>query len=223
MRFVGVNGKKQKTEIIQVNSTEYLRIVDLMINQGGVLLFRSGSVVRIARQPIGVCMQNNNLGVAMKLGMRRLASGVCILSAQTAEGEMFAMTVSSVTSVSDNPASLLVCINKLVSQHSYLSTPGTRFAINALNSNQQDLSNLCAGREQGRDRFSLGSWQQDEYSVPYLTDAQAVFFCEADKVMEYGTHHIVVGKIHQVLVGEDDVNPLLYVDGGYGYLARSKE
>lgn len=156
----------------------------------------------------------------MKLGMRRLASGVCILSAQTVEGEWFGMTVSSVTSVSDNPASLLVCINKLVSQHEYLSTPGTRFAVNALNSDQQDLSNLCAGREQGRNRFSIGSWQQDEYGVPYLTDAQAVFFCEADKVLEYGTHHIVVGKIHQVLVGEDEVDPLLYVDGRYGLLMR---
>ena len=165
-------------------------------------------------------MQNNNVGVAMKLGMRRLASGVCILSARTENGELFAMTVSSVTSVSDSPASLLVCINKTVSQHDYLSTPGTHFAINALNSGQQDLSNLCAGREQGRDRFSIGAWQQDENGVPYLTDAQAAFFCQADKVMEYGTHHIVVGKIHQVLVGEDDVNPLLYVDGRYGLLAR---
>lgn len=167
-------------------------------------------------------MQNDKLGVAMKLGMRRLASGVCILSARTEDGELFAMTVSSVTSVSDNPASLLVCINKSVSQHDYLSTPGTHFAINALNSNQQDLSNLCAGREQGRDRFSLGNWQHDEDDVPYLVDAQAVFFCQADKVMEYGTHHIVVGKIHQVLVGEDDVDPLLYVDGRYGLLMRSE-
>jgi flavin reductase (DIM6/NTAB) family NADH-FMN oxidoreductase RutF len=166
-------------------------------------------------------MQNNNLGVAMKLGMRRLASGVCILSACADNGESFAMTVSSVTSVSDNPASLLVCINKLVSQHAYLSTLGNHFAINALNSNQQDLSNLCAGREQGRNRFSLGDWQRDENGVPYLTDAQAVFFCQADMVAEYGTHHIVVGKIHQVLVGEDGVNPLLYVDGRYGLLAQS--
>ena len=167
-------------------------------------------------------MQNSSLGAAMKLGMRRLASGVCILSARLDDGEQFAMTVSSVTSVSDNPASLLVCINKQVSQQLHLSTRGNHFAINALAFSQQELSNLCAGREEGRNRFSLGQWHSDEESLsPYLTDAQAVFFCEVDAVTEYGTHNIVIGRIHQVLVSEEDVNPLLYVDGGYGSLARS--
>lgn len=167
-------------------------------------------------------MQNNNLGAAMKLGMRRLVSGVCILSARMDNGERFAMTVSSVTSVSDNPASLLVCINKQVSQQGFLSTLGNRFAINVLSSTQEDLSNLCAGREEGRHRFSVGDWHQDEeYGVPYLSDAQAVFFCQADVVTEYGTHHIVVGQIQQVLVSEGKVDPLLYVNGGYGRLAGS--
>lgn len=166
-------------------------------------------------------MQNNNVGVAMKLGMRRLASGVCILSARMDDGELFAMTVSSVTSVSDNPASLLVCINKQVSRQMYLSTPGSRFAINVLASDQKDLSDLCAGREQGSDRFSLGAWhQEDESGVPYLTDAQAVFFCRSDMVAEYGTHHIVVSRIHQVLVSEGKVDPLLYVNGRYGLLTE---
>lgn len=165
-------------------------------------------------------MKNDSLGVAMKLGMRRLASGVCILSTRVDEEELFAMTVSSVTSVSDNPASLLVCINKQVSKEKHLSTVGNRFAVNALSYHQQDLSNLCAGRDEARNRFELGAWHQDEdYKIPYLTDAQAVFFCQTDKVMEYGTHSIVVGCIHQVLVSETDVNPLLYVDGRYGLLA----
>jgi len=135
------------------------------------------------------------------------------------EEELFAMTVSSVTSVSDNPASLLVCINKQVSKEKHFATVGNRFAVNALSYHQQDLSNLCAGRDDSRDRFELGAWQQDEdYKIPYLTDAQAVFFCQTDKVMEYGTHSIVVGRIHQVLVSETDVNPLLYVDGRYALL-----
>lgn len=166
-------------------------------------------------------MQNNNLGVAMKLGMRRLASGVCILSARTDIGETFAMTVSSVTSVSDNPPSLLVCINKQVSQQAYLATHGNHFVINALSVSQKNLSDLCAGREQGLNRFSQGAWHTDEdYGVPYLTDAQAVFFCQSDLVVEYGTHHIVVGRIHQVLVSEEKVDPLLYADGHYGSLTK---
>jgi flavin reductase (NADH) len=84
-------------------------------------------------------MKNNNLGASMKLGMRLLLSGVSILTARMDYSELFAMTVSSVTYVSDNPASLLVCINKQVSQQGFLSTLGNRFVINVLSPNHEVL------------------------------------------------------------------------------------
>lgn len=160
-------------------------------------------------------MQDNQLSQLMKLGMRRLAAGVCVLSMRTDTGEPFAMTVSSVTSVSDNPASLLVCINKQVSQQGHLSTLGNEFAINILSEDQQDISNLCAGRELGRDRFALGAWATNARNLPYLEDAQAVFFCKVDMASVYGTHHIVVGLINDVVVGDAPPAPLVYVNGRY--------
>lgn len=160
-------------------------------------------------------MQNSQLSQLMKMGMRRLAAGVCVLSTRTDAGELFAMTVSSVTSVSDDPASLLVCINKQVSQEGHLSTLGNQFAVNILSHDQQDVSNICAGREFGRDRFCVGEWAQDEAGLPYLADAQAVFFCRVDMASSYGTHHIVVGLIHTVKVSESEPFPLIYVDGRY--------
>lgn len=163
-------------------------------------------------------MQNNQLSQSMKLGMRRLASGVCVLSTRTDNGEPFAMTVSSVTSVSDSPASLLVCINKQVSQQGHLSTLGNQFAINILGEDQQDISNICAGREEGRDRFGIGAWSTDSHGVPYLTDSQAVFFCKVDMASVYGTHHIVVGLIHDVIVSDRSLAPLIYIDGHYAHL-----
>jgi flavin reductase (DIM6/NTAB) family NADH-FMN oxidoreductase RutF len=160
-------------------------------------------------------MHNKSVSEAMRLGMRRLASGVCVISANI-EGQGFAMTASSVTSVSDNPASLLVCINKMVSQQSYFATQGSLFAVNILGDGHQDISNLCAGREPGRDRFSLGQWSVDKTS-PYLKDAQAVFFCETDMLISYGTHQIVIAHIRSVNVGEMDFAPLVYGNGGYGH------
>ena len=162
------------------------------------------------------------LGMAMKMGMRRLASGVSVLSTRTDDGERFAITVSSVTSVSDNPASLLVCINRQLSLEGHLATPGTPFAVNILSADQKDISNLCAGFEGDTPRFSRGNWQQGRDDVPYLADAQATFFCRSDQVMTYGTHHIVVARIIDVSLGELEVDPLLYVDGGYGFLASSQ-
>jgi flavin reductase (DIM6/NTAB) family NADH-FMN oxidoreductase RutF len=165
-------------------------------------------------------MQNNNLAVAMKLGMRRLASGVCVLSTNLQNNQRFAMTVSSVTSVSDSPASLLVCINQLVSQQGHLATLGSQFAVNVLSTSHQDVSNICAGRAPTQDRFEIGKWDEDDTGLPVLADAQAVFICQTDQVTTYGTHKIIIGAIHKVIVNEIDVDPLLYADGSYGLFGR---
>lgn len=165
-------------------------------------------------------MQNNNLAVAMKLGMRRLASGVCVLSTKLANEQRFAMTVSSVTSVSDSPASLLVCINQQVSQQGHLATKDSRFAINVLSVGHEDVSNLCAGREPTRDRFETGNWREDETGLPILADALATFICQTDQVMTYGTHKIVIGAIQKVILSDGQVDPLLYADGCYGAFMR---
>lgn len=166
-------------------------------------------------------MQNNNLAVSMKLGMRRLASGVCVLSTRLDNNQRFAMTVSSVTSVSDSPASLLVCINQQVSQQAHLATRGSQFAINVLSVDHQDVSNICAGRHQPtKDRFEVGHWDEDDTGLPVLADAQAVFICQTDQIMTYGTHKIVIGVIHKVILNGAEVNPLLYADGSYGAFSR---
>lgn len=164
-------------------------------------------------------MQSKSISDEMRLGMRRLASGVCVISAHI-QGESFAMTASSVTSVSDSPASLLVCINKMVSQQEYFSTQGSVFAVNILGDEHQAISNLCAGREPGRDRFSEGNWTLDKAS-PYLADAQTVFFCETDMLISYGTHQIVIAHIKRVIIGNVEFSPLLYADGSYGRFVRA--
>jgi flavin reductase (DIM6/NTAB) family NADH-FMN oxidoreductase RutF len=164
-------------------------------------------------------MDGKSLSEAMRLGMRQLASGVCVIAARIGN-ENFGMTASSVTSVSDSPASLLVCINKMVSQQQYFSTQGSSFSVNILGAGHQAISNLCAGREPGRDRFSLGNWQHDA-AAPYLQDAQATFFCETDMFISYGTHQIVIAQIKGVQKGEVGFAPLLYADGSYGQFVRS--
>ena len=161
-------------------------------------------------------MQNDSLAVSMKLGMRRLASGVCVLSTSLGGDERFAMTVSSVTSVSDSPASLLVCINQAVSQQAHLSSPDAGFAINVLAVEHQDVSNICAGRDPSRNRFEVGQWGRDESGLPILLDSPAVFICKTDKVITYGTHKIIVAAINHVIINGARVEPLLYANGGYG-------
>jgi flavin reductase (DIM6/NTAB) family NADH-FMN oxidoreductase RutF len=159
-------------------------------------------------------MQDNQLAQLMKQGMRRLASGVCVLSAKLSDGEAFVMTVSSVTSVSDNPPSLLVCINRQIQRHAELLPIGSRFVINLLRADQSEISNLCAGRYEDKDRLSLGRWVNNDWM--FLEDSQVSFCCVTDKVMNYGTHEILVGRIQEVKIHADNVDPLVYANGQYG-------
>ncbi|MCB1616503.1 MAG: flavin reductase [Pseudomonadales bacterium] len=154
---------------------------------------------------------------AMKAGMRRLASAVSIVSLSDDDNQRHAMTVSSVTSLSDNPASLLVCINKSAAC-STAFRPERLFAINILKNHQQDLSGICAGQEQGEQRFIKGNWAQ-EGSVPYLPDADASIFCKNVKIVEYGTHIIVIGNVEKVITADDEPRPLLYLNGSYHTLS----
>lgn len=155
--------------------------------------------------------------LALKNGMRRLASGVSILAARGLDGASFAMTVSSVTSVSIDPPSLLVCVNCETSICPVLS-PGTAFTINVLAQRHREVSIVCASGIQGEERFETGHWLRPEGRAPQLADAEAAFYCTVGKIMTYGTHNIIVGEIAEVQTAESAPDPLIYLDGGYRQL-----
>lgn len=156
----------------------------------------------------------HDLVQAMKDGMRRLVSGVSVISTFGADGQGFAMTVSSVTSVSDAPPSLLVCINQSTRIAPVLSI-GQRFAVNVLGQSHQDVSIQCSTGEQNEKRLQTGNWCLDAGQIPYLKDAEAVFECVVDQSIPYGSHDIVVGKIVLVRMDKKSAAPLVYANGGY--------
>lgn len=158
----------------------------------------------------------DNPSTALRAGMRRLAASVCVITAVDSSGQRHAMTATAVTSVSDDPASLLVCVNRQANLHDILAQ-GDRFAVNVLSAGQAEISALCASAESGESRFALGNWG-DANGLPYLRDVQAVFLCHTARQLSHGTHTIVIGDVDKVLVDEGAVNPLIYADGQYRQL-----
>lgn len=149
--------------------------------------------------------------------MRRLASGVSVVALKS-DDERFAMTASSVTSLSDDPASLIVCVNHEASLAPYLNA-GQVFSVNVLAFDQQEISMLCAQKSLGDQRFRVGDWVE-AHGAPYLQSAESTFFCEVDPASTtFGTHAIVVGRVLGVLVSSRPCEPLIYHDGAYRALA----
>ena len=122
-----------------------------------------------------------------------------------------AITVSSVTSISMDPPSLLICINKSSRIHDTIEL-GSKFCISLLNSNQQNLSNICSDEDMYDQRFKDKNWNLDD--IPFLQNAQANIFCKVDKLTSYHTHTIVVGLVEEANYA-DEISTLTYVDGEY--------
>jgi flavin reductase len=149
---------------------------------------------------------------AFRDAMRRYAATVCIISCAS-NGSRHGMSATAITSLSVDPPSLLVCVNKSAATHRALSRGG-RFCVNVLRSFHAGLSQAFSGKLRGEDRFDLGDWRQSDDGTPFLGDAQANFFCEIARILDYATHTIFVAPVCSVRLHED-VDPLLYQDGKY--------
>lgn len=155
---------------------------------------------------------HQDLAEQLRSGLRRLAKAVVVITAWDGE-RRWAMTATAVSELSMEPPSLLACVNRSASLYGPLAA-GARFCINILRSDQLSVSRACSGAAKGEARFLEGRWGSGNGGTPYLEDAQASFFCTFESILEYGTHAIVIGAVQEVrLCG--DVDPLVYVDGGY--------
>ena len=143
--------------------------------------------------------------------MRSYVYSVSILSNVSENKEYHAITVSSVTSVSIDPPSILVCINKTAGIHDSI-TMGSKYCINLLTKDHEELSNICSNYEEEKNRFTSDQW--DLSDIPFIKNAQANIFCEVDQLIEYHTHTIVIGKVIKSN-NADKIKTLTYVDGSY--------
>ena len=146
-----------------------------------------------------------------RLAMRRYIYSVSIMSNKDNAGNPNAITVSSVTSISMNPPSLLICINKSSRIHNSIEL-GSKFCINLLNNEQEDISNICSDEDMYDQRFKDKNWNLQ--NIPFLVNAQANIFCKVDKLASYHTHSIVIGLVEDAKYA-DEISTLTYVDGEY--------
>jgi flavin reductase len=157
--------------------------------------------------------------------LRATASAVTIISTQL-HAVRHGMVATAVTSVSLDPPTLLVAINKNASIHGPL-TIRKAFAVNYLSDiNETVVRNFSAAK--GEQRFSFGEWREDKdldgslpEGIPYLPDAQATAFCAVASSYELGTHTLFIGKVFRICKTQKR-EPLLYCNGDYGSFRRPK-
>lgn len=152
-----------------------------------------------------------------KLGMRALVGGVTVIGANAPDGTAVGVTATAVSSLSAEPPSLLVCINRRTTIASAL-TQDAGFSVNVLTSSQADVARAFGGQLQisGTDRFGYGTWHRSaDREVPLLLGCRVAFECAVAHVHDWQTHHIVIGRVLDVHFFKADAPPLAYADGAY--------
>ncbi len=144
--------------------------------------------------------------------MRRIASTVNVITICVG-GAPMGITATAMSSISLNPPSLLVCINRTSSMHGSMEDV-SHFRVNVLHRDQEEMARMFADRRHQALRFSEG-WTVDCARPPRLVDAQASLLCRRIDHHRFGTHSIFIGQVEEVTLREE-VAPLVYLNGIYG-------
>ena len=131
-------------------------------------------------------------------GMARFAAAVHIVTTDGPAGST-GFTASAACSVTDDPPTVLVCLNRASELHGIFQENGV-FCLNILAAGQRNLSELFSHRAGWpmRQRFEMPVWETLVTGAPVLRDALACFDCRIVEVREVGTHWVMFGAVQDI-------------------------
>lgn len=143
-------------------------------------------------------------------GMSRVAGAVHVVTTDGPAGRA-GFTATAVTPVTDSPAALLVCVNTAARSVRSLMENGV-FCVNTLAAEDAAIADAFAGRTglQGPDRFALGAWDIVATGAPCLASSLVSFDCRVSDARVVSTHHVIIGEILGIRLGEAGRSALVY-------------
>ncbi len=134
------------------------------------------------------------------------ASGVTIVAVRDGD-EVHAITVSSLTSVSADPPTVLVSLSASARVLPFVVT-GMPVGISILADDQRGLATIFA------DSYPVGPSPFGGEAAPLVEGALVGLSCRVSEVMEIAGSHVVAARVETARVGSSQL-PLLYHRRGY--------
>jgi flavin reductase len=134
--------------------------------------------------------------------MSRLGAAVHVVTTAGIAGKT-GFTATAVSPVSDQPAMLLVCLNRRSASAPLLAQNGV-FCVNTLGAAEEKLADLFAGRSgvHLHERFSAGEWITLKTGAPVLASAVVSFDCRTIETKVMASHNVVFGAVEAVRMGQ---------------------
>ncbi|WP_439272144.1 flavin reductase [Pseudochrobactrum sp. HB0163] len=162
--------------------------------------------------------------LAYRNAMSQFAGAVNIVTTDGSAGRR-GVTLSAGCSVSDNPATILICLQRIHTDNMMFIENGV-FAFNVLHAGQKQLAEAFAGRNQlsTEERFALGQWDKMATGAPVLRGALASLDCRIISRQDHTTHHVLFGEVLALrqaapdLTQEGSGEALIYLNRAYHQL-----
>ncbi|MGP9519691.1 MULTISPECIES: NADH-dependent FMN reductase RutF [unclassified Psychrobacter] len=152
--------------------------------------------------------------------MSKLAAAVNIITTEGPAGRA-GFTASAVCSVTDEPPTLLVCLNRSASVYNFFKE-NMVLCVNTLALEHQDLSGVFGGKKSLEERFDQGNWSTLSTGSPVLEDASISFDCKIKLINSVGTHDILICEVLDIK-HKPDCESLIYFNRGYHQLSKCKK
>jgi 3-hydroxy-9,10-secoandrosta-1,3,5(10)-triene-9,17-dione monooxygenase reductase component len=149
--------------------------------------------------------------------MGRFVTGVTVVTLAH-EGELRGMTANAFSSVSLDPALLLVCVDEHASMHAYFQSSDA-FAVNILGADQQEVSKSFAQKGEKDEVMGGFPFRPGPLGSPILEGVLAWAECRVEHRYAGGDHLIVVGRVVDLGIEHPEGAPLVFFGGQYRALA----
>ena len=134
--------------------------------------------------------------------MSQLGAAVHVVTTAGAAG-VAGFTATAVCSVSDQPATLLVCLNRR-SQVTPILETNRVLCVNTLRAGADAVADVFAGRTRVTmgERFNTGPWGELSTGAPVLNDALLACDCRVIEIKSVATHNVVFAGVVSVRLGK---------------------
>jgi flavin reductase (DIM6/NTAB) family NADH-FMN oxidoreductase RutF len=156
-----------------------------------------------------------SLGEAFRDSMRLVASSISLVTASDEQGGWHGMAVTSAGSLSMEPPSMIVAVNRTASIFPIIRRNG-HFTLNLMNAGHEGLLE-CFSRSDLRDkRFAPDDWTAAKGGGPVLKGALCSHVCSVVEAHEFGTHTVFFGRVDAVILPDtlaQNPAPILWLNG----------
>ena len=147
------------------------------------------------------------LGEAFRASMRVCAASVSLVAGRDPSGGWHGMAVTSAGSLSMDPPSMMVAINRSASIHPVITGTG-KFTLNLMGEHHLGLLDKFSRSDMRDQRFTSDDWSEGPDGQPVLRGALSTHVCNVAGSHDFGTHTVFFGTVVAVILPDTTAQPL---------------